>query len=354
MLAVFTYLADWIVYTILKLDPAHNASKALHFFIEDTTKIMVLVLVMIYAIGVLRASLNMDVVRNYLQGKPKFVGFAAAAMFGAVTPFCSCSSIPMFLGFTAAGIPLGITMAFLITSPLINEVAVVLLGSLLGWQFTITYVLAGLGVGIIGGFMFDVLDEDTHLQPMALQARCAKNVNGTNNGDNDNNSNNGNNGNNGKNDNSAKGNHSGVVAPKLSFRDRHAFAKQEALEIFGRIWKWILIGVGLGAALHGFVPDNWIAGHLGSGSWWSVPAAVLLGIPLYSNASGMIPVLETLLSKGLPVGTGLALMMSTVGASFPEFILLKQVLKPKLLVRLFLFFLLAFTAIGWLINFLFN
>lgn len=230
----------------------------------------------------------------------------------------------MFLGFTSAGIPTGVTLSFLITSPLINEVAIVLLGSLLGWKFTLVYIASGLFVGIVGGYLFDLLKADEHLQELASKAR---------------------------NDGATAQTH--TLQQKMSLRDRHLFAKQEMIEILSRIWKWILIGVGAGAALHGFVPESWIAEHLGDGSWWSVPLAVLVGIPLYSNASGMIPVIETLLAKGLPAGTALALMMSTVGASFPEFILLKQVLKPKLLLWLFLFFLAAFTLIGWLINALF-
>lgn len=322
MFEMFTTLADWIVWSLFGLDPATHAGKALHFFVEDTTKIMVLVLVMIYIIGILRASLNLDVVREHLQGKSRFFGYFVAAIFGAITPFCSCSSIPMFLGFTAARIPTGITMSFLITSPLINEVAVVLLGSLLGWEFTLIYVSSGLFIGVMGGFVFDGLQCEKHLQPLAHQAMKAPAP-------------------------------STSTTRRLTLRQRHEFAWQETLEIFGRIWKWILIGVGAGAALHGFVPEDWITTHLGDGAWWSVPSAVLLGIPLYSNASGMIPVVETLLAKGLPAGTALALMMSTVGASFPEFILLRQVLKPRLLVWLFLYFLLAFTFTGWLINLIF-
>lgn len=323
MLGLFTKLADLIAYTLLGLSAESHWGKSLHFFIEDTTKILFLVVVMIYLIALVRASLNMDLVREKLQGKSRWFGYGAASVFGAVTPFCSCSSIPMFLGFTSAGIPSGVTLAFLITSPLINEVAVVLLGSLLGWKFTLVYIAAGLTVGVIGGLFFDSIGSDKHLQPLAEKMRSdgAKLTN--------------------------------VERKKLTLKERHEFAKEEVSEIFGRIWKWIFIGVGAGALLHGFVPESFIAEHLGDGSWWSVPLAVLMGIPLYSNATGMIPVVETLLAKGLPAGTALALMMSTVGASFPEFVLLKQVLKPRLLVSLFGYFLVAFTLIGWLINALF-
>ncbi len=320
MFELFTTLANLITWNWLGLDKSSHWATSLHFFIEDTSKIFVLVVVMIYLIALVRATLNMTVVREHLQGRSPWFGYSAAALFGAITPFCSCSSIPMFLGFTSAGIPAGVTLAFLITSPLINEIALVLLTSLLGWKFTLVYLSAGLMVGIAGGFLFDQLKADEHLQEIAGAAR-------------------------------KKGlqQSAGSTAP-LSFKDRHLFATAEVREIVGRIWKWIFIGVGAGAALHGFVPKEWITTHLGDGSWWSVPLAVLMGIPLYSNASGMIPVVETLLAKGLPAGTALALMMSTVGASFPEFILLKQVLKPKLLIGLFLYFLTAFTLIGWVIN----
>lgn len=324
MFKIFTITADWITYSVLNLAPTKHISKSVHFFIEDTTKIFFLVAVMIYLIALIRATLNIEVVRDHLQGRSRWFGYGAASMFGAITPFCSCSSIPMFLGFTSAGIPTGVTLAFLITSPLINEVAVVLLGSLLGWHFTVVYITAGLIVGIAGGFLFDQLKADEHLQDLASKVR--------------------------KDGASVQARH---THQKMTMKERHLFAKQEMTEIFGRMWKWIVIGVGAGAVLHGFVPESWIVQHLGNGSWWSVPLAVLMGIPLYSNASGMIPVVETLLAKGLPVGTALALMMSTVGASFPEFVLLKQVIKPKLLIWLFLYFLAAFTMTGWLINAIF-
>jgi len=214
----------------------------------------------------------------------------------------------------------------LITSPLINEVAILLLVSLLGWKFTILYVVLGMLVGILGGFFLDAIKAERWLQSFAAKAleRGQKQTTSS----------------------------QGEQATKLAFKDRHRFAKEEMLEIFGRVWKWVIIGVGLGAALHGFVPDGWIEQHLGGGQWWSVPAAVLLGIPLYSNATGVIPVMESLITKGLPIGTTLAFCMSTVAASFPEFILLKQVMQWKLLAVLFMVLLAAFTLIGWAFNIL--
>lgn len=325
MFEVFTDLASWLVVDIFGLSKATKIGDALHFFIEDTAKIFFILLVMIYAIALLRASMNVERVRDYLAGKHKGVGYLLGSSFGAVTPFCSCSSIPVFLGFTSAGIPVGITMSFLITSPLINEVAVLLLLSLLGWKFTLLYVVVGMSVGILGGVFLDVIKAERWLHSFAAKALER-----------------------GK-------NYSVVKVPKittLSLRERHTFAKDEMLEIFGRVWKWVIIGVGLGSALHGFVPDGWIQAHLGDGQWWSVPSAVLLGIPLYSNATGVIPVMESLIKQGLPIGTTLAFCMSTVAASFPEFILLKQVMQWRLLAVLFVLLLLAFTLIGWVFNFL--
>ncbi|MEH6445302.1 MAG: permease, partial [Oceanospirillaceae bacterium] len=297
MFEVFTDVATWLVVDVFGLSKTTKLGDALHFFIEDTTKIFFLLLVMIYAIALLRASMNVERVRDYLAGKHKGVGYLLGSSFGAITPFCSCSSIPVFLGFTSAGIPVGITMSFLITSPLINEVAILLLLSLLGWKFTLLYVVVGMSVGILGGVFLDAIKAERWLQSFAAKAL-------------------------------ERGQKASLAAISaeisiLSLKERHSFAKEEMLEIFGRVWKWVIIGVGLGSALHGFVPDGWIQEHLGDGQWWSVPSAVLLGIPLYSNATGVIPVMESLIEQGLPIGTTLAFCMSTVAASFPEFILLK-------------------------------
>jgi uncharacterized membrane protein YraQ (UPF0718 family) len=322
MFALFTAVADWFVYKLLGLPVSTKLADALHFFIEDTLKIFVLLVVMIYVISLFRASLDVEFVRAKLTKMPRSAGYISGAMFGALTPFCSCSSIPLFLGFTTAGIPVGITLSFLLTSPLINEVAVVLLLGLLGWKFALLYILVGLCIGVLGGALLDVLHAERGLQPFVAKAAARAPVT--------------------------------VESERavISFKDRHEFAKAETSEIFGRVWKWVLIGVGLGAALHGFVPDNWVTEHLGEGQWWSVPAAVLLGIPLYSNATGVIPVMESLLNHGLPLGTTLAFCMSTVAASFPEFILLKQVMRWPLLAGIFVMLLVAFTLAGWLINLL--
>ncbi|MGI2154323.1 permease [Shewanella oncorhynchi] len=326
MLQIFSDLASWLTFDLMGLEPNTKLADAIHFFIEDTTKIFALLLLMIYGIALVRASLNVERVRDYLAGKNRFVGYVMGSGFGAVTPFCSCSSIPVFLGFTSAGIPVGITMAFLITSPLINEVAVLLLVSLLGWQFTVIYVLVGMSVGMLAGAFLDTIRAERWLQSFAAKALEQGKAQASH-------------------DNSES-----MTSTSMTLTERHEFAKGETLEIFGRVWKWVIIGVGLGAALHGFVPDGWIEAHLGDGQWWSVPVAVLIGIPLYSNATGVIPIMESLITNGLPVGTTLAFCMSTVAASFPEFILLKQVMQWRLLAIVFAILLISFTLIGWIFN----
>ncbi|QIZ77557.1 permease [Ferrimonas lipolytica] len=325
MLAWFTVLADWLAYDILGLSPETQLGHAVHFFIEDTTKIFALLVVMIYAIGWLRASLNVERVRGYLAGKPKVIGYGLGAGFGAITPFCSCSSIPVFLGFTSAGIPVGITMAFLLTSPLINEVAILLLFSLLGLKLTLLYAVTGIAIGMFGGALLDALRAERWLQPLAAKAYEVGQQ-------------------------SAAAQQQEQPQGAVTWAERHEFAKHETGEIFGRVWKWVVIGVSLGAALHGFVPAGWLEANLGDGQWWSVPLAVLMGIPLYANATGVIPVLESLLMQGVPLGTTLAFCMSTVAASFPEFVMLKQVMQWRLLALLFTLLLVSFTVMGWVLN----
>lgn len=299
-----------------------RAAAALEFFLYDTAKILLLLLLMVYVIGWLRAGLHVERVRDFLAGRRRVLGYVLGAGFGAITPFCSCSSIPLFLGFTTSGIPVGITLAFLITSPLINEIAVVLLWGLLGWKLTLVYVLAGLGAGIIGGWFMDVLRAERWLQDYLKESIAS----------------------------GAAQRPVGAEQRKMGLRERHLFASGETRSIFRRVWRWVIIGVGLGALLHGYVPEAWFAEHLGAGQWWSVPAAVAVGIPLYTNVTGIVPVMESLLLKGLPVGTTLAFCMSAVAASLPEALMLRQVMRGKLL-ALFLGTLLAlFSLLGWLLN----
>ncbi len=322
MLGIFTKLADWMTFDLFGMAPDSHLAESIHFFIEDVTKIYALLLVLIYVIGFLRAGLNTEKIRVHLEGKHRFIGYLLAAAFGAVTPFCSCSSIPLFLAFTQARIPMGITMAFLVTSPMINEVAVVLLGGTLGVPFTAVYISLDIISGVLAGMFFDFIKAERHLKPIEqkevsadMKERLAK-----------------------------------AAQFKPTRQDRHQYAVNEFKSVFSKIWLWVIIGVGAGAALHGFVPEAVITDNLGDGQWWSVPSAVLLGIPLYANASGVIPAVESLLNKGLPVGTALAFMMSVVAASLPEFMLLKQVMKPRLLVMFFLTLLVLFSTVGWIFN----
>jgi uncharacterized membrane protein YraQ (UPF0718 family) len=324
-------LADALIWQVWGLPQDQAWAHALHFWIADTLQILALLAGMIYGISFLRAQWDSGRMRNFLRDRSRAFAYVAAAGLGAVTPFCSCSSIPLFLGFVAAGIPVGVTLAFLITSPLINEVAVVLLGAKLGLDFTLIYVISGITIGVLGGWFFDALGAQKWLRgsALALVQRGASTGNQV----------------------------AEMEMPTLQTRwnlaMRHQFAWSEMLGILKRLWLWVFLGVGLGALIHGYLPQAWIVEHLGGAQWWSVPLAVLIGIPLYANATGMVPILEVLIQKGLPIGTALALMLATVGASLPEFMLLRQVLHWPLLLWLLGYFLVSFSVMGWLMNALF-
>ena len=322
MLDWFTYLADWVTYSLFGIAIDSQFADAVHFFVEDTSKILVLLLVLIYIIAVVRATLNPEKVRYYLQGKHRFIGYILGSFFGSVTPFCSCSSIPLFMGFVSARIPLGVTIAFLLTSPLINEVVVVMLGSLLGLKFTIIYVAIGLFLGMLAGFLVDLIKGERWLVPFL--AKQYANTDTTT---------------------EIEYSHK-----KMTLRERHEFAKEETLTIFRRIWKWVIIGVGIGAVIHGAIPAEWFSEHLGAKQWWSVPLSTLLAIPMYVNATAIVPILESLLLKGVPLGTTLAFCMSAVAVSLPEFMMLKQVMSKRLLMFIGSYLLIAMSLLGWIFN----
>ena len=324
--SVIVPLSQWLTYDLFSIDKGTPLGDSVEFFFYDTAKILLLLVLMVYVIGWLRAAMHVERVRDYLAGKGRGIGYFLGAGFGAITPFCSCSSIPLFLGFTTARIPLGITMSFLITSPLINEIAVVLLWGLLGWKFTIIYVVVGMFAGIVGGIIMDALRAERWLQPFLLDAM--------------------------KNASTREAAVEAGEAPKMGLMERHAFAYSETSSIFKKVWLWVIIGVGLGALLHGYVPQEWFTENLGAGQWWSVPVAVAIGIPLYTNVTGIIPIMESLLLKGLPLGTTLAFCMSTVAASLPEVLMLKQVMRWKLLALFLGMLLVIFTVVGWLCNIL--
>lgn len=316
-------VADLIVRELLGFSTQQPIGAALHFFLYDTAKILLLLVAMIYLIGWLRAGLDAERVRDVLAGKSRWASYGLASLFGAITPFCSCSSIPLFLGFTMARIPIGITLSFLVTSPLVNEVAVVMLWNLLGVQLTILYVAIGLTAGIMVGAFMDALGVEQLLQP---QVRAAIDASATVDAN------------------------VGGAATRLTFDQRHDYALAEVRTLVGRLWKWVLVGVGAGALIHGFVPEQWVIEHLSDGAWWNVPTAVFLGLPLYANVTGIVPVMETLLTKGVPLGTTLALCMSTVAASLPELLMLKQVMSLRLLALFLCVLLVLFTLIGWCFN----
>ncbi|MCL1825735.1 MAG: permease [Betaproteobacteria bacterium] len=317
-------VSRWLTYDALGITVGSHLGAAIEFFFYDTAKILLLLVALIYGIAWIRTSMNVERVRDYLSGKHRGLGYFLGALFGSLTPFCSCSSIPLFLGFLSARIPMGIIMAFLITSPLINEVAIVLLWGLLGWKFTVAYVLVGMLAGILGGWFMDRIRAERWLQPFVLEG-----MNGA--------------------PEHQLVSESGEVQ-KPTIRQRHAFAYGETATIFKRTWKWVIVGVSIGAALHGFVPENWFAENFSAKDWWTVPAAVLAGIPLYSSVTGIIPIMESLLLKSLPLGTTMAFCMSAVVASPPSFMMLRQVMTFKLLGVLIAYLWVMLTLVGWLFN----
>ncbi|WP_029933752.1 permease [Thiomicrospira pelophila] len=318
---MFRALGDLVAYEWLGLSADDQLGQAVQFFVMDVVQIFVLLGVVIYLMGLLRTLVSSERVREYVQGKPKWMARSLAIILGALTPFCSCSSVPLFIGFVEAGVPLGVTYSFLIASPMINEIALVMLISLLGWEVALLYLLAGLVVAYVGGVLMEKLKPERWVEDYVWKIQM--------------------------------GEVAGYV-PDNSLRGRHQNAVAEVKEIFRRIWKWVLVGIALGALFHGYVPQQWVETYLaGDQAWWSVPAAVLLGIPLYSNAVGVIPLIEAMLGKGVPIGTALALMMSIAALSLPELIILRKVVKWPALIWFAGILAVAFMLVGWLFNFIF-
>jgi uncharacterized membrane protein YraQ (UPF0718 family) len=314
---VFDAFARVLAFGVLGLNPASRSGAAVHFFIMDVAKLFVLLVVVIYVMGLLRALVAPERVREFVRGRPDWQARGLAVSLGAVTPFCSCSSVPLFIGFVEAGIPLGITFSFLIASPMINEVAAVILVGVLGWKLAALYVLAGLVVAWFGGMVMQRFRPERWVEDYVWKIRVGE---------------------------------AALPTPDRSFAGRHGYALSEVREIVGRIWKWVLIGIGVGALFHGFVPAAWVSEHLGGDSWYTVPAAVILGIPLYSNATGVIPVAEAMLGKGVAVGTTLALMMSVAALSLPEMLILRKVIQWQALALFAAVLATAFTLVGWGFN----
>lgn len=311
-------LNDHLTYTLLPLQAGTHAADAVNFFIYDSIKIFSLLIIVTLSMGIVRIYLPIQKIRDLLARKHWFgLNYLLAALFGAVTPFCSCSSIPLFIGFLGARIPLGITFTFLITSPLINEVALALFVGLFGWKVTLVYALSGIVLGMMGGFILGKLNMERFVADYIWQT----NVNGQS---------------------SAGG------QPKNILRQ----IVREAFGIIKKVTPYLLAGIALGAFIHGYVPTGYFEKYITAGNFFAVPIAVLVGIPLYSNATGVIPIVQALVAKGIPIGTALAFMMATVGLSLPEALILKKVMKWQLLATFYGVVTISIIGLGYLFNLL--
>ncbi len=291
-------IADLLVYKVFQMTPEKHLTESLWFFIYEVPKVMMLLVLIIFLVGIIRTYFSPEKTRKALEGKSLFAGNVMASLLGVVTPFCSCSAIPLFLGFVEAGIPLGVTFSFLIAAPMINEVALILLLGLFGWKVAVIYLVTGLTIAISAGFLLEKLNLSRYVADWVYKTK-AKNVLSED--------------------------------EKMTFSQRITAGYEVVKEIVGKIWIYILAGIAIGAGAHGFVPDEYLATALGSEHWYSVPLAIIVGIPLYSNAAGIIPIVSVLIEKGVTLGTALAFMMSVVGLSLPEIIILKKVLKWQLI-----------------------
>jgi uncharacterized protein len=308
--------ANWLVYGLLALPQDSHLGESLAFFFYDVPKIILLLGGMIFLISLLRTFFSPEQTRAWLGGKREGVGNVLAAMLGIVTPFCSCSAVPLFIGFVESGIPLGVTFSFLIAAPTINEVAVVMLFGLFGWKVAGLYIASGLIISIIAGVVIGRLKMERYVEDFVWQLQSQ----------------------------------GGGLVEKLTLQERLERSWASVKEIVGKVWLYVVVGIAIGAAIHGYVPESALAGIMGKQAWWSVPAAVLLGIPLYSNAAGVIPIVSALMEKGASLGTVLAFMMSVVGLSLPETIILRRVLKPQLIAVFIGTVALAIIITGYLFN----
>jgi uncharacterized membrane protein YraQ (UPF0718 family) len=311
--------SEWVV-SLLPLERGSHLEDAIRFFVYDTPKVLMLLTLVVFAMGVVRSFFSPERTRALLAGRREGVGNVAAAGLGIVTPFCSCSAVPLFIGFVSAGVPLGVTFSFLIAAPMINEVALGLLFALLGWKVALTYLAFGLAVAIIAGWVIGRLHLEGWLEEWVRNVR------------------------------------SGVAdlpAEDVTIVDRIKAGIEAVKDIVGRVWLWIIAGIAAGAFIHGYVPADLLAAIMGREAWWSIPAAVLLGIPMYSNAAGIIPVVEALIGKGAAIGTVLAFMMSVIALSLPEMIILRKVLTVRLIAVFIGVVGLGILAVGFLFNALF-
>jgi uncharacterized membrane protein YraQ (UPF0718 family) len=291
-------LADWLTYTLIGLSADSHFGQSVNFFLYDTPKILLLLTGMIFFVTIIRSFFSPEQTRALLGGKRQGIGNVLAAGLGVVTPFCSCSAVPLFIGFVESGIPLGVTFSFLIATPMVNEVALAMLFGLFGWQIAGLYMITGLLIAIVAGIIIGRLNMERYVEDFVWQIKVGPQAGSD---------------------------------QKITWDDRLRDAARVTREIVGKVWPFVVIGIAIGAAIHGYVPEDFLAGIMGQGAWWSVPAAVILGIPLYSNAAGILPVVYALMEKGAAMGTVLAFMMSVVALSLPEMLILRKVLKPKLI-----------------------
>ena len=291
-------LTDWFIDTLLGMEQGAHLTEALRFFIFEFPKVLMLLALIIFFVGIIRSYFTAERTRKALEGKKTFTGNVMAATLGIVTPFCSCSAIPLFLGFVESGVPLGVTFSFLIAAPMINEVAVILLYGLFGWKVAAIYIGTGLVIAILAGWIIGRLKLEKWVEEWVYATKLGA-------GD--------------------------VKEEKITFSERISMGYEAVKEIVAKVWLYVALGILVGAGAHGYVPEEFMSSLMGKSAWYSVPLSVLIGIPLYSNAAGIVPIVSVLIEKGASLGTALAFMMSVIGLSLPEMIILRKVLKLPLI-----------------------
>lgn len=311
------YLAEYVTSDLFRMTEGKHLTESVTFFIYEVPKVLLLLVLIVFFVGVIRSYFSTEKTRKMLEGKSHLTGNSMAAMLGIVTPFCSCSAIPLFLGFVEAGIPLGITFSFLIAAPMINEVALVLLVGMFGWKVALIYVVTGLMIAIFAGWIIGKLKLERYVAEWVYQVKTTQEE---------------------------------QPEIQLSFYDRAQMGYQSVKEIVGKIWIYIVFGIAVGAGAHGYVPENFLGSLLGNEHWYGVPMAILLGVPMYSNAAGIIPIISVLIEKGVSLGTALAFMMSVIALSLPEIIILKKVLRWQLIAIFVGVVTLGIMMVGYIFN----
>jgi uncharacterized membrane protein YraQ (UPF0718 family) len=315
-------LVNYLTFDLLPLNPESHLGASINFFIYDTVKILILLFVISSLMGVVNAYFPVDRLRVYLTTKKMYgLQYFFASFFGAITPFCSCSSIPLFIGFVKGGIPLGVTFAYLITSPLVNEVAVAMFLGLFGFKATMIYAVSGILLGMIGGFILGKLKLDHLLTDWVRQIQA-----------------------------NSEEDAAQWEAEKTPFIERLPSIIEEGWGIVRKVLLWVIIGIAIGAVMHGYVPEDFFAEYLSEDKWYAIPLAVILAVPMYANAAGIVPVIQVFVAKGVPLGTAIAFMMAVVGLSLPEATLLKQVMKWKLIAIFFGLIAVFIIGLGYLFN----